>query len=58
MVHGAKDVAAFDFNISIDLPRPASLDRMGTYTLKLESGQRIQVSGALLMPWKIVRIEF
>jgi ubiquinone/menaquinone biosynthesis C-methylase UbiE len=58
MGHGAKDVVAFDFNISIDLPRPASLDRMATYTLKLESGQRIQVSGALLMPWKIVRIEF
>ena len=57
MEHGAKDVVGFDFNISIDLPRPPSPDRMGTYTLKLESGERLQVSGALLMPWKIVRID-
>ena len=55
--HGAKDVLGFDFNIQIDLPRPTTLDKMGTYTHKLETGERIQVSGALLMPWKIVRID-
>jgi ubiquinone/menaquinone biosynthesis C-methylase UbiE len=54
---GAKDVVGFDFNIGIDLPRPANPDRMGTYTMQLQSGERLQISGALLMPWKIVRID-
>ena len=54
---GAKDVVGFDFNIGIDLPRPANPDRMGTYTAQLQSGERLQISGALLMPWKIVRID-
>jgi len=54
---GAKDVVGFDFNIGIDLPRPANPDRMGTYTVQLVSGERLQISGALLMPWKIVRID-
>lgn len=57
LAHGAKDMVAFDFDIDIDLPRPEDSDRMGTYTLRLESGKRLQVSGALLMPWKIVRID-
>jgi ubiquinone/menaquinone biosynthesis C-methylase UbiE len=54
---GAKDVVGYDFHIGIDLPRPANPDRMGTYTVQLESGERLQISGALLMPWKIVRID-
>ena len=54
---GAKDVVGFDFNIRIDLPRPENPDRMGTYTVQLQSGERLQISGALLMPWKIVRID-
>jgi ubiquinone/menaquinone biosynthesis C-methylase UbiE len=54
---GAKDVVGFDFNIGIDLPRPANPDRMGTYTVLLQSGERLQISGALLMPWKIVRVD-
>ncbi|HKG62173.1 MAG TPA: class I SAM-dependent methyltransferase [Pyrinomonadaceae bacterium] len=55
--HGAKDVVGFDFNIRLDLPKPANPDRMGTYTVQLQSGERLQISGALLMPWKIVRID-
>lgn len=55
--HGAKEVTGYDFQIGIDLPRPENLDRMGTYTRRLESGERLQISGALLMPWKIVRID-
>jgi SAM-dependent methyltransferase len=54
---GAKDVVGFDFAMRIDLPRPANLDRMGTYTVQLQSGERLQISGALLMPWKIVRVD-
>jgi ubiquinone/menaquinone biosynthesis C-methylase UbiE len=54
---GAKEVTGYDFNIGIDLPRSENLDRMGTYTEQLASGQRIQISGALLMPWKVIRID-
>jgi ubiquinone/menaquinone biosynthesis C-methylase UbiE len=54
---GAKEVTGFNFDINIDLPRPDNLDRMGTFTERLESGKRLQISGALLMPWKIVRID-
>jgi ubiquinone/menaquinone biosynthesis C-methylase UbiE len=54
---GARDVVGFNFKIGIDLPRPVDPDRMGTYTLPLQSGERLQISGALLMPWKIVRID-
>ncbi len=53
---GAKRVSAQDFNIGIDLPR-GNIDHMGTYTLKLRNGSRMQMSGALPMPWKIIHIE-
>ena len=38
------------FEIDIDIPKPEHLD-MGTYTVKTEDGKRLQISGALLMPW-------
>ena len=57
LARGAKEVTGVDFDINIDLPRPDNLDRMGTFTERLESGKRLQISGALLMPWKIVRID-
>ena len=41
------------FNIDIDLPKPEGRG-LGTRTLKLEDGQRIQVSGPLLMSWYFV----
>ena len=30
---------------------------MGTYTEKLEDGNRLQISGAVVMLWKIIKIE-
>lgn len=57
IANGATDVAGFDFNIGIDLPRPASLDRMGSFTKRLDSGQRLLFSGPVYLPWKIVRID-
>jgi hypothetical protein len=29
---------------------------MGTYTEKLENGERLQISGAVVMFWKIIKI--
>lgn len=53
---GAKRVVATDFDIKIDLPR-APVDQMSTYTVKLSNGKRLQISGAVLMCWKWIRID-
>lgn len=42
-----------EFEIDIDLPKTNSLGR-GTYTVKDESGKRIQISGGMMMPWYFV----
>ena len=41
------------FDIDIDLPRTDSLD-IGTYTVRLEDGKRIQISGGMMMPWYFI----
>ena len=46
----------YDFDIGVDIEKPP-VDFMGTYTEKLENGKRIQISGAVLMSWKIIRID-
>jgi ubiquinone/menaquinone biosynthesis C-methylase UbiE len=53
---GAKNIEVTDFEINIDLPR-APVDQMSTYTEKLKNGKRLQISGAILMSWKWVRID-
>lgn len=45
------------FHIGIDLEKPSNLDAMGTYTRKTEAGERLQISGPLLMPWHMIMIE-
>lgn len=53
---GAKNIEAYDFEINIDIPRPP-IEQMGTYTVKLENKKRLQISGAIVMYWKIIRID-
>lgn len=53
---GAKNVEVYDFDINIDLPKP-SIDKMISYTEKLENGKRLQISGAVILYWKIIRID-
>jgi SAM-dependent methyltransferase len=53
---GAQHVEVNDFEIGIDLPR-GDPDVMGTYTRRLEDGRRLQFSGALWMPWKVLRVD-
>jgi len=53
---GAKKIESFNFEIEKDIPKP-SKDIMGTYTERLESGKRLQISGAVIMSWKIIHIE-
>lgn len=53
---GAKKIEVYDFDINIDISKPP-IDQMGTYTEKLENGKRLQISGAIVMSWKLIRIE-
>ena len=53
---GVKNIEVHNFDIGIDVQKPP-IDVMGTYTEKLENGKRIQISGAVLMLWKIIRID-
>jgi len=53
---GAKNVEVYDFDISVDLPKP-SIDQMISYTEKLANGKRLQLSGAVVLYWKIIRID-
>jgi len=53
---GVKNIEAYDFNIGIDIIK-SDRDYMGTYTEKLENGKRLQISGAVVMFWKIIKIE-
>lgn len=41
------------YDIDIDLPKAESLD-IGTYTVKTADNRRLQVSGALMMPWYFI----
>jgi len=45
------------FEIDIDLEKPANPDLMGTYTLQVASGGRIQCSGPLVLPWHFLMYE-
>jgi ubiquinone/menaquinone biosynthesis C-methylase UbiE len=59
--YGYQLVKAEPFVIDIDLAKPNELDVMGTYTRRLvsedDSGDRIQISGPLLMNWYMLLIE-
>lgn len=54
--NGFSKVQYIPFNIEIDLPQ-MNPKIMGTYTKKLENGNRIQVSGPLLMNWHFILIQ-
>jgi SAM-dependent methyltransferase len=43
------------FNIDIDIERPAH-KLMGTYTQQVRNGERLQLSGPILMNWKFVLV--
>jgi ubiquinone/menaquinone biosynthesis C-methylase UbiE len=53
---GAKSVKSYNFEIDMDLPKPP-IDHMGTYTMRVDGGKRIQISGPMLMLWKIIQID-
>jgi SAM-dependent methyltransferase len=52
---GCRAFVSQDFEIDIDLPPPPT-PGLATYTRRLDTGQRLQFSGPLLMPWKFVGV--
>jgi SAM-dependent methyltransferase len=52
---GCKEFISRDFVIDIDLPIPDS-GGLGTYTRKLECGQRLQFTGPMFLPWKFIGV--
>jgi SAM-dependent methyltransferase len=50
---GYKEFYSCRFDIDTDLPKPEH-SGMGTYTERLESGQRLQISGPVLMSWYFI----
>jgi SAM-dependent methyltransferase len=60
--HGYRLARSEPFHIGLDLPRPASADLMGTYTVNTapqdgQGSRRLQISGPLLMNWHFVMLE-
>ncbi|MFX1282100.1 MAG: class I SAM-dependent methyltransferase [Promethearchaeota archaeon] len=53
---GIKNLKVWDFEIGIDIPKPPP-NQMGTYTVLLDNGRRLQISGAVVMSWKIIRLD-
>lgn len=53
---GAQNIEVADFEIGIDLPKQP-VDQMSTYTVTLDNGKRLQLSGAILMNWKWIKID-
>ena len=51
--HGFDYLSYAPFEIDVDLPKPASKG-MGTYTMRLENGKKLQLSGPLSMNWYFV----
>ena len=53
---GIKNIEVYNFDINIDIPKPP-IDQMGTYTIRLENSKKLQISGAVVMCWKVIRID-
>jgi SAM-dependent methyltransferase len=54
--HGMATMRARPFEMDVDLPRPASA-QLRTYTARTAEGERMQISGPLLMPWWFIYAE-
>jgi SAM-dependent methyltransferase len=52
---GAREIVDRGFEIDIDLPRPAT-GGLNTYTEKREDGSRMQFTGPIFQPWRVVAV--
>ena len=54
--HGYRIFKYTPFEMDVDLPKPEH-SHMGTYTMLLSNGKRLQISGPLLMNWHFIYAE-
>jgi ubiquinone/menaquinone biosynthesis C-methylase UbiE len=52
---GAREVLTQDFQMDVDLPKPAA-GGLGTYTELLADGRRLQFTGPIFQPWKFIAV--
>ena len=53
---GVKKIDVVDFDISINIEKPP-INEMGTYTITEKNGHKVQISGAIVQFWKIIRLD-
>ena len=44
-------------NLDFDLERSDDIDKLQTYTTATESGSRLEITGNIILNWKLVIIE-
>lgn len=54
---GAKRVTVHDLKIPFDLPRPAHPGDLQTHTERLANGTRLEITGAIVLDWKLCVID-
>lgn len=50
---GVRDVRFEDLRLDLDLPPPASKDMLKTHTVRTAAGERLEITGVLVLPWKL-----
>ena len=54
---GAKQVALHDLNIPFDLPRSSDPGELRTHTERLDDGSRLELTGIVVLDWKLCVID-
>ncbi|MCK4911464.1 MAG: methyltransferase domain-containing protein [Thermodesulfovibrionales bacterium] len=54
---GARNVEFHDMKLDLDLPESEDPDVLDTFTRRLDDGQRLEITGVVLLNWKLVVIE-
>ncbi|MBT7610943.1 MAG: class I SAM-dependent methyltransferase [Bacteriovoracaceae bacterium] len=53
---GAKEVLSTDMRLDIDIEQKDNQNELHTFTRKLETGDRIELTGAVALNWKLIEI--
>ncbi len=54
--NGATRVNFHDFKLKINLPKPQNMKSLKTYTQKLTTGQNLEITGVVVLNWKLVEV--
>ncbi len=53
---GAKSIEFIDMNLDFDLPKSKDLNLLETYTLNTNNNERLEITGNVILNWKLVVI--